>query len=510
MQTKGKNQQSEIDGLFAEWKQDWNKFAFDVLKANLDPQQQEILAAVQVSKMVSVCSGTARGKDYVAAVAALCFFYLTPEFDGDELVANTKVALTAPSGRQISNIMYPEIMRLFDNAKILYGRPVANDIRTDWKEWFLTGFKADEYNHEAWTGFHAVNTMFVVTEASGIPDGIFSAIEGNLQGNSKLLLVFNPNVSTGYAAESQRSPRFKKFRLDDLNAPNVLQKEMLIPGQVDYEWVKDKVDAWCQLISPSDFDEGMGDFEWEGFTYRPNDRFRVKVRGMFPMVSSDVLIPQLWVELAQERWKKEKTNSAKIKKAEKLRLGVDVAGMGRDNTVLCPRWKNWVDPLAVSNSGGEADHMATAGKVVIFLRNHQGAMAFIDTIGEGAGVFSRLRELKYLNAISCKFSESAEGKNDITGQFEFVNLRAYLYWCIRDWLNPANNFDACLPEDDILLQELTEIRYEFTSLGKIKVEEKEDTKERLGRSPDESDALANTFYPKYFKEQKKVGGYFKQ
>jgi hypothetical protein len=46
-------------------------------------------------------------------------------------------------------------------------------------------------------------------------------------------------------------------------------------------------------------------------------------------------------------------------------------------------------------------------------------------------------------------------------------------------------------------------------MGKIKVEDKEAIRQRLGRSPDKADALANTFYPKFFRENKNVGGYFK-
>jgi hypothetical protein len=500
---------NQYSNLFKEWKKDWNKFAYDVLKAELDPQQREILTAVQNNKMVSVCSGTARGKDFVAAVAALCFMYLTPEFVGDDLVGNTKVALTAPTDRQIGNIIYPEILRLFDRAKILHGRTVYYDIRTDYAEWFLTGFKADERKHEAWSGFHAVNTMFVVTEASGIADGTFAAIEGNLQGNSKLLLVFNPNTTIGYAAKSQFSSRFVKYRLDDLNAPNVLEKRIVINGQVDYEWVKDKVEAWCEVIPKDEFNEGLGDFEWEGIMYRPNDLFRIKVRGMFPKEAEDVLVPPLWIEIAQERWKKKKSEAEKIRKTEKLRLGVDVAGMGRDGNSFAYRYGDWLDMVEYNNSAGQADHMKTAGKVHQVMRVNYGSMAFIDTIGEGAGVYSRLRELGMVNAISCKYSESAEGRKDITGQLEFLNMKAYLYWCIRDWLNPANNFEACLPPDDGLAQELAETRYEFSSMGKIKVEDKEAIRQRLGRSPDKADALANTFYPKFFRENKNVGGYFK-
>ena len=324
---------------FYRWANDWNKFARDVLKIKLDKEQQEILYAVQTEKMIAVASGTARGKDYVAAAAALCFMYLTPRWNREGvLIANTKVAMTAPTGRQVENIMYPEIVRMYTKVGFLPGRLVAYDIRTEWEEWFLTGFKADEHHHEAWSGFHAVNTMFIVTEASGIDDGTYSAIEGNLQSKSKMLIVFNPNNMIGYAAKTMSSPRYKSFRLDDLTAPNVTEKRMIFPGQVDYEWVKDKVSAWCVPIMKDDFNEGKGDFEWEGSFYRPNDLFRVKVRGMFPEVSEDVLIPYIWIELANKRWLIEKDKDRKGFR----KVGVDVAGMGRDSTVFVHRFENFV------------------------------------------------------------------------------------------------------------------------------------------------------------------------
>ena len=169
-----------------------------MLFRSLDKEQQEILSSVQYNRRTSVASGTARGKDFVAACAAICFLYLTPRWRKNslgeiELIENTKVALTAPTDRQVKNIMMPEISRLFNRAKArgveLIGKLNAYDIRTNNDEWFLTGFKADEHNHEAWSGFHAVHTMFVVTEATGIGDDTFSAIEGNLQGDSRILLV---------------------------------------------------------------------------------------------------------------------------------------------------------------------------------------------------------------------------------------------------------------------------------------------------------------------------------
>ena len=479
---------------FKLWQEDWNKFAVDVLKVNLDKEQRKIIESVQNNPRTSVCSGTARGKDFVSAVACICFLYLTPKFNmAGELIENTKVAMTAPTDRQVGNIMYPEITRLFKRAGTLPGKLVSYDIRTEYEEWFLTGFKASKDNLEAWTGFHAVNTMFAITEASGIDEQIFAGIEGNLQGNSRLLLAFNPNTTIGYAARSQKQKRFSKFRLDSLSSPNVLEKKIIIPGQVDYEWVKDKVEHWCTPITENESNSTEGDFEFDKKWYRPNDLFRVKVRGLFPKVSEDSLIPMEWIERANQNWQKWQEQGWTVK--DPLRLGVNVAGMGRDNSVICPRRGNFISRLESYSGSGKAEHMKVAGITVNHLKNNTGAYALIDTIGEGAGVYSRLQELGYVNALSCKFSESGEGLKDVSDVYDFANMRAYLFWAVRDWLNPDINPNACLPPDEELLEEATEIKWKFQSNGKIIIEPKEDIKARLKRSTDKFDALANTFYP---------------
>ena len=491
------------------WRADWNRFVREAIGVTLDKEQQEILSSVQHNRRTSVASGTARGKDFVAACAAICFLYLTPRWRKNslgeiELVENTKVALTAPTDRQVKNIMMPEISRLFNRAKArgveLIGKLNAYDIRTNNDEWFLTGFKADEHNHEAWSGFHAVHTMFVVTEATGIGDDTFAAIEGNLQGDSRILLVFNPNKTVGYAAKSQKGDRWHKYRLNSLTAPNIASKKIIIPGQVDYDWVLDKLENWCEKISPDEIISEMDDFEFEGQWYRPEDLFRKKVLGLFPKVDEDTLIPRQWLEEAHERWKQAKGREPL--RADLNILGVDVAGMGRDATCYVLRRDNWVASFDTHNSGGVADHMKVAGKIMVARRQNIGLYVSIDTIGEGAGVYSRCVELEdephYI--LSCKYSESAKTPNgrelsDITGQNKFFNMRAYLFWAVRDWLNPRNNTGAMLPPDDKFDEEATEIKFSAKSNGKLYIEPKEDIKERLGRSPDKFDALANTFYP---------------
>ncbi|MDO6389012.1 hypothetical protein Q4E40_02650 [Pontibacter sp. BT731] len=485
-----------------EYRSDWCLFAKEVLGVTLDEEQQAILRSVQVNKMTSVASGTARGKDFISAVACLCFLYLTPRWNTQgEMVANTKVAMTAPTDRQVKNIMVPEVSRLFYRAKKrgvdLPGRITGHDIRTGSDEWFLTGFKADEHNHEAWSGFHAANTMFVVTEASGLPETVFNAIEGNLQGNSRILIVFNPNTPVGYAARSQKSDRWHRFQLNSLNAVNVKEKREVIPGQVDYEWVVDKVKEWAMPISPEEVTTEENDFEFEGRWYRPNDLFRVKVLGLFPKVSEDTLIPAVWIEAANKRWREQQS---KPKNKTGLRLGVDVAGMGRDSSVFCYRYSDYVDKFWQHNSGGKANHMEIAGKVKADL-SAADALAFIDTIGEGAGVWSRLEEQGMgRKALSCKYSESAKDYRghdltDSTGQYLFANMRAYLFWAVREWLDPKNNTGAALPPDTEFMEEATEIKWKFQSNGKIIIEKKEDIIKRLKRSTDKFDSLANTFMP---------------
>lgn len=481
-----------------------------MLRVRLDPQQQEILYSVQVNPRTSVASGTSRGKDYLVATASMCFLYLTPTWgENGNLIGNTKVALTAPTDRQVGNIMYPEITRIFRQAKFLPGRLVAYDIRMDDEEWFLTGFKADEHVPEAWTGFHAVNTMFGVTEGSGIAETIYTGIEGNLQGNSRIIVVFNNNNGVGYAADTANSKRWKHFRLSSLTAPNVVQKKIVIPGQVDYAWVQDKVEIWSKPVNDKP-NELEGDFLWEGKWFRPNDKFRVKVLGLGPKVSSDVLVPGSWIEAANKRW--EQFNSQGFKPEKQLRLGSDVAGMGRDNSCFCPRYGDYVKEFETKSGGGEAIHMEVAGIIKNALQKAYDSFsgkigqAFIDTIGEGAGVYSRLQEQsteksgEWIKVHSCKNSEAATDASgnrllDNTGVYEFMNMRAFLFWAIRDWLNPEHNSKAMLPPNPNLYKQLTSLIWSFRSDGSIQMEPKEKLIARIGMSPDEADALANTFWP---------------
>jgi hypothetical protein len=519
---------AESKKLIKAWKSDWCKFAKDVLKAGLDPQQEEILRAVQHHRRVSVSSGTARGKDYVAAVASVCGLLLMPDFDHKGILRTSTVINTAPSDRQVKNIMMREIRACysrsllpklaeygfssgrilnegikFDMPDILRGNPVYANI----EKWYLLAFKADNHNTEAWTGFHNDNIMVVVTEASGINKVIYEGIEGCLQGNSRLLLVFNPNHVSGEAYNASRDPQYKHFKLSSLTAPNVLNgiklrkgeitqaeyAKLHINGQVDFDWVDERVkkQGWCTRITKAEIDRSKHDFEWMGHYYRPSDVFKIKVLGEFPSSPDGKLIPLSWVEEAQARWVDAKPDKRNVSGGIR---GVDVAGLGTDTTIFCDRKDNYVADLqAFAFKKSHTLHMELSG--MIKQDAPMFAQTYIDTIGEGAGVYSRCAEMELKNVYSFKNSYGAKGLTDKTGARGFVNMRDYTYWAMRDWLDPQFNSTAMLPPDDELKAQLTEAEFKFNSDGRIKVEPKDDIKKRLGMSPDKADALAQTFAP---------------
>jgi hypothetical protein len=69
-----------------------------------------------------------------------------------------------------------------------------------------------------------------------------------------------------------------------------------------------------------------------------------------------------------------------------------------------------------------------------------------------------------------------------------------MYYRLRDALDPENGDDLELPPDRELLADLTSVRMTKTLRATgMQLEAKEDTKKRLGRSPDSADAVALTF-----------------
>ena len=100
----------------------------------------------------------------------------------------------------------------------------------------------------------------------------------------------------------------------------------------------------------------------------------------------------------------------------------------------------------------------------------------IDVIGLGSGVVDRLAE-QNLPVRGVNVAEAPSTKKN------YLNLRAELWFAIKDWLVLRN---CRLPNDDELVSELAAPSYKYTSTGKIKIESKDEMKKRGVKSPDKA------------------------
>lgn len=126
------------------------------------------------------------------------------------------------------------------------------------------------------------------------------------------------------------------------------------------------------------------------------------------------------------------------------------------------------------------DTMKITGELMILSSKHNTNDFAIDTIGVGKGIVDRLNELKK-NVISINSAEEANDKE------RFYNRRAEMWWhCLEQIQQREIEYFT----DDQIKKELSSVRYKVVnSNGKIQIEPKEETKKRLGKSPDRADAF---------------------
>jgi hypothetical protein len=169
----------------------------------------------------------------------------------------------------------------------------------------------------------------------------------------------------------------------------------------------------------------------------------------------------------------------------KLIWGLDVARFGSDRSALCKRKGNSIiEPVKTWKN---LDLMQLTGAVVAeweaLPQSERPHEILVDSIGLGAGVVDRLRELG-LPVRGINVSESpAMGTT-------YRNLKAELWYKMKAWFEAR---DCRIPNDEDLVAELATVRYFFTSNGKIQIEGKEDLRKRLMKSSDKADAVALTF-----------------
>lgn len=210
-------------------------------------------------------------------------------------------------------------------------------------------------------------------------------------------------------------------------------------------------------------------------------------------------IPTDWIKQAMARREQYPFPPAGIPMTN---IGCDVAGGGKDSTILSARYDWWFDELLEFTTddlfkGGENKNSygrLIAGRIMSNLRD-QTHITLDMSGGYGSGVWECLHEIidpKRINAF--KGAENASYRTR-DGVYGFVNTRSAAYWKFRDALDPSQNGGSpiCLPNDKVLLSDLSAPKFEVTPRG-IKLQPKDEVVKELGRSPDKGDAVVMSWY----------------
>lgn len=207
------------------------------------------------------------------------------------------------------------------------------------------------------------------------------------------------------------------------------------------------------------------------------------LRGDFEAFSDDdpyQVIPSRWIREAMDRWQPRMT---KAEKGEMHAMGVDPARGGMDNTVIVRRHDNWYDEILLYPGGDTPDGPTVTGLVVANRKDD--APVVVDVIGIGASVVDDAVG-QGLHVIAWNNSHKAP---EIINGLRFKNKRSWVYWHLREQLDPSNQMGIELPNDDDLFAELAAHTFTMTP-GGIQVDPKDKVKEKIGRSPDRADAVA--------------------
>lgn len=435
--------QQEFLSSIKKFKADPVLFVRTMFGAEPDERQAKIMRAVaNGARGVAVKSGHGVGK--TTTLSWLSIWWIT-------VYLKAKAVVTAPTSGQLNDALLPEMKAWI--RQMPEGIQEFYNIKQDRVELvaapdlnFISAKTSRAEQPDAMQGVHADHVLLIGDEASGIPEQVYEASAGSMSSDHAcMLLAGNPVRSSGYFYDiwGKNLEGWEKFTISCIDSPRV-SRDYIEEAKLRYG--------------------------------EDSNAYRVRVLGEFPRGDDDTVIP---IELVQTATDRDVTPFGNVV------WGVDVARFGTDASALCKRRQNAVmEPVRVWRG---LDTMQVTGAIVAEWEATDPKVRpldiMVDSIGLGAGVVDRLRELG-LPARGINVSESPAMKT------QYVNLKAELWYKARGWLEAR---DCRLPKDDRLATELVTPRFSFTSSGKVKVESKDEIRKRGVGSPDAADAFVLTF-----------------
>lgn len=422
---------------FGPYRPDPVGFVRQVLGAEPESYQAEVLSRCTADPRVAWRAAHGVGKTAVLAWILL-WWLLTRPF--------SRVLVLAPAyERQVGRYLLPEVRKWVRGASRplpLVVRASSVEVTGCEREWFALAVQASDATMVE--GAHAESLCVLADEAKGLDAEVVAALHGtqtDIGGDRLYVLASVPGGPSG--------PFYDVFR-KGANLWSLFHTPATDSSLVSSRWIEERREEWGGG-SPLYISRVLGDFpeEDEGTLFRLSD-----------------------LEAAVGRELEE--HEAPI------RVGIDVARFGGDRSALAV-WQGR-RLLRVETREGH-DTMAVASWIAAEINRRGPDAVTVDEIGIGAGVLDRLRQLGHdVQAVNVA---SRPDRPDL-----FLNRRAELFWQLREALERGK---VSLPDDRGLIAELSAFRFEYTSRGQVRLEEKAATAKRVGRSPDLADAVALGF-----------------
>lgn len=447
-----------------DWSKDGPGWVRSRLKDVLWSKQVTILDSIRDNRRTAVHSCHESGKSFTAAEAVA--WWLESHLPGEAFAVTT-----APTGAQVKAILWREINKAHRRGALM-GRCLSTEWKIGENELIAFGRKPSDYNTEAFQGIHARYVLVVIDEACGVPKALWDAAETLIANESgRILAIGNPDDPGSYFAEvCKPGSNWNVIHIGAEDTPNFTGEA--IPQKVRDQlihplWAAEKKQSWGE-DSPI---------------------YISKVLGLFPPYATDTVAPWQWVTHCKALSEEVLDGLRQAEKgAEECQIGVDV-GAGGDQSVIWVR----VGQKAVEKvTDHSADPKQVSGKIMEVIRRRRVTRVKIDTIGIGWGVAGSVEE-KCADLdwdVDVVYVNVAERPQDPT---RFHNLRDEIWWDVGRELSRLEAWDLSLVDDDTLAQ-LSAVKYSIKGNGLIKIEPKADVRARLGRSPDDADALLLAFY----------------
>lgn len=414
-------------------------FAEKVLGVRLWGKQREILESVRDNPNTITVSCNAGGKSFVSAV--LVIWFLVTHKD-------SIVLTTAPTWRQVTSVLWAEISKLYQQAKIPIGGELTNGKLTLGPKWFALGLPSSE--EVRFQGYHAEHILIVFDEAAGIEPHIYTAAAGNLTSqNSRWLLIGNPTSPTGMFYEYSNNPNWHRIHISAFDSPAIAEPDKY-PYLVNQKWIMEREAEWG----------------------KSSPMYISRVLGEFPVESEDTLIPLSWLDQSVKRYLEKSGKDLLI--SDHTYVGVDVARYGSDKSVCASYQPNKILPLK-KLQGKDTVAVQRMVNQEVLAAGHKLVQITVDDTGVGGGVTDNLRA-QMMPVIGVNFNQKPQNRRF------FRNARNEMAWNGREIFKAG---DIAIPPDDELIGQLSSIKYKMDQkTGLIEIESKEEMRARGLKSPD--------------------------